>query len=299
MTRTIKTIALLMLGVAFTISCKKKTDSIPTTPMGYLFFHLHTDFWTTIQGADTTVLPCLAIADSSTGTGRKMYVDTAQLILSNVKLLSSSGQVTYTVPNVRFKVTQNEIVYIGQVPVGVFSGVRYNVGVDSAINSVIAPPSDTALYNNTSMYYNGASNPSGGYTFIYFSGYIDTTAGATGIWTDTTKNGHPGFLKFSYKIGTNKNLITINIGTNPSNVSSSNPSGQYEVVYGEATYVHQIINYYKIFFGYQAFPYTSAQLTVGPSNPNTAVAQKIISNIITGNGEGNPADETWYCEIGN
>ena len=285
-----------MLGVALTISCKKKTDSTPTIPMGYLFFHLHTDFWKTIQGADTTVLPCLVIADSS--TGRKMYVDTAQLILSNVKLLSSSGEVTYTVPNVRFKVTQNEIVYIGQVPVGVFSGVSYNVGVDSAINSVIAPPSDTALYNNTSMYYNGASNLSGGYTFIYFSGYIDTTVAATGIWKGVGQS-NPGFLKFSYKIRTNTNPITINIGINPSNVSNSNPSGQYEVVYGEATYVHQIINYYKIFFGYQAFPYTSAQLTVGPSNPNNAVAQKIISNIITGNGEGNPANETWYCEIGN
>ena len=292
---TFKTIILLILGVAFTISCKKKTDTTPATPMGELWFHLHTDITEAIQNSDVDSLPTIAICDTT--NNRKIYVDTAQLILSNVNLINSSNEVTYTLPNVRFKVAKYETVYIGQVPVGEFSSVKYNVGVDSAINSVIATPSDTALYNNTPMYYNGASNPFAGYTFMYFSGYIDTTAGATGIWNGVGQS-NSGFLKFSYKIGTNKNLITITIPSNPSNVSSTNPSGQYQVIAGQATYVHQIINYYKIFFGYKAFPYTSSDLTVGPSNPNTAVAQKIISNIITGNGQGSPSNETWYCELG-
>jgi len=297
--RTIKTLLVASIVItSITISCKKKSDSTtPTTPTGNLWFHLHSDATDSVQGSDYNPTPYTTVCDSV--TGRILRVDTSQLLISNIQLINSSGGVFYTVPNqILFKVPLTEPYYVGKVPVGEFSAVRYYVGVDSAVNASVPNASDSALYNNTSMYYAGGSSPqSGGYTFIYFSGWIDTTKGATASassnWNGT---GTPpsGFAHFSYKIGGNKNLITVSLPlNNPLNASTG---GEYIVTAGQTTFVHQIINYYKIFFN-AGFPINvEANLNVSYSNPNPTITQKIISNIITGNGEGTPSSETWYYE---
>jgi hypothetical protein len=297
-TITIKTLLVISIVIiSITISCKKKTENAPTIPTGNLWFHLHSDASDSIQNSDFNVTPNVGPIDA---TGRQLCIDTAQLLISNVQLLNSSGEVVYTVPNsVVFKVPLTETYSVGQVPASNFTAVKYTIGLDSVTNSMIPPASDSALYNNKAMYYEGGSSPQpGGYTFIYFSGYIDTTTGATAaVW-----NGYgtppTGFAHFSYKIGGNKNLGTVTMPANPGNVSSTNPSGQYTVLAGQTTFVHQVINYYRIFFT-AGFPINNAaNLTISPSNPNPTIAKMILNNIVTGDGLGHPSNETWYYEQG-
>jgi len=297
-TETIKTTFFWAIVITIIVTACKGPDKAtpaPASPTGYLMFHLHSDATDSVQGSDYNPTPYTTAVDA---TGRLLRIDTSQLLISNIQLINSSGGVVYTVPNqILFKVPLTEPYYIGQVPVGEFTAVKYYVGLDSAVNASVPNASDSALYNNTSMYYGGGSNPQpGGYTFIYFSGYIDTTTGATASQSHWDGTGTPptGFAHFSYKIGGNKNLITITLPTNPSNAS-----GEYVVVVGQTTFVHQIINYYKIFFT-AGFPINvDANLTISPSYPNPTITKLILNNIITGDGLGHPTNENWYYEQGN
>ena len=133
-------------------------------------FHLHTmaDTNEVESYGDTLVM----------SDGRQIAVSTAQLYISNIKLIKTDGSVVDG-PSGTIIMKQGEEEYdLGTAPVGNYKSVRFDVGLSDASNASTPASSDQVLYQ-PSMWFGASAQPDG-FVFINFAGSIDTTAAANG-----------------------------------------------------------------------------------------------------------------------
>jgi hypothetical protein len=211
-------------------SCHKKSSddsSTPATPMGTLGFHLHTN----VDSLEVDSLGEEYTLHYGTHAGRSIVVTQAHVLISNIQLIKADGSV-YTVPNAMVHMMQGEEVYVvGEVPVGNYKSLSYQIGLDTSANATIPTPSNTLLYDSSVWFTNTPSSVphTGGYVFVHFQGKVDTS---------TAKDGS-GLTPFDYKIGTTGNLKRITLpNTEPFTITEKS-----------IHYAHMIINYAALLEG--------------------------------------------------
>ena len=235
-------------------ACKKSADTTPATTnnnqtptTGSLYFHLHTDLDTNEVGSYGTVYVV-------TG-GRKISVSKAQMYISNIQLVRADSSI-YNVPNtILLKVQEIEPCFVGNVPPGTYTSVRFTVGLDSTTNLKTPTAADTAL-NNSGMWFNTPVQPDG-YIFVNFQGTIDTTVNANGN----------NLIPFMYMIGTTANKRQVSM-----------PYQSFVVTAGQTQYVHMIIDYNKLFTGVNLL--NGNNLMIMTASGNSSNVAKTISNNI-------------------
>lgn len=163
-----------------------------------------------------------------TDDDRKVSLSFAQLYISNIKLVKFDGTL-YSVKDTTILTSIGEQVYkLGNVPVGNYKSIRFDVGLPNAINSNI--PSGTGILNNPDMWFTNTAQANN-YIFMKALGKIDTTA---------AKNSSDGNMApFVYKIGTSNRLVKVSM---PDQNVSVQPGG------GTA-YIHMKADYAELFEG--------------------------------------------------
>ncbi len=210
-----------MLLLAITFNACKKTTSTAT---GTFLMHLHTDIDTN-EVDDTTML-------YKDATGRHISIAVAQFYISNVVLTNVNGS-TYTIKDARIlKNIDSEQYVLGTAPVGTYSSVTFDVGLDAATNALQPTAfTTTGFIDNSSMWFGSTSQ---GFMFLKLQGKADTT---------TAQNG-TNLVPFSYEIGSAANLKTV---TMPVRGSGSYATYQpYILTAGGYNYIHLIADYGKL-----------------------------------------------------
>ncbi len=222
--KSFKIIFSLVLVLVFS-SCKKEFDSNQTntdntpTEKGTLKFHLHT--YIADQEVDAYGI------DYPMTTGRNISLSLAQLYDSDVELIKLDGTAVKSSSNGVLKVFESETSTIGDVSVGNYKGVRFKVGLLPNTNKLDPTASGYAsLLNQPEMWFESTAQPSG-YVFLNFSGEIDTTKSLSG-----TK------VPFEYKIGTDKNLVQVEM-----------PQKNFSIMKDIVNYLHIKIDYSLFFEG--------------------------------------------------
>lgn len=227
-------------------ACHKDENPAPST--GSILFHLHT-----LAGDDEVENygDTMELTD-----GRKIAVTTAQLYLSNIKLIKTDGSVVDGPDTIVFMHQGTEEYELGSVPAGNYKSVRFDVGLSDAVNASTPAASDPILYQS-SMWFGAAAQPDG-FVFINFQGTIDTTSAGNG--TD--------LVPFAYKIGTNANRVTVTM-----------PDQNHTIVPDQLDVFHIVVNYAALLDGVQLNNSGNLQLTTAAQN-NSALANQIVINIV-------------------
>lgn len=209
---------LWIITLSFTFNACN-TDE-PAVKPGSLAFHVHTLVDSTeIENYGEVI---------TRKDGRQMTVNTAQLYISNVKLIKIDGSVIDG-PSSPVLVKQGVEEYeLGEAPAGNYKIIRFDVGLSDVTNS--SNPSSTDLnLNQPSMWFGATAQPNG-YSFINFQGTIDTSS---------APYGGP-LVPFAYKIGTNAHRVTITM-----------PEQNFTISAGQLSVVHLEANYGKLLDGIQ------------------------------------------------
>lgn len=257
MKQTFISILIIATTIVLSTGCKKNDDNTsPVNPVktdsGMLYFHLHTNIGDSEVDDYNTIytLP----------NGRQMSLSKAQMYLSDIQLVRQNGT-TYTIPNVTIlKTLETETYLVATVPVDTYSSVKFNVGLDAATNQLSA--SSNALLNHPEMWFSSSAQP-GGYIFMNVQGNIDTTTNANGAAAQ--------MQPFIYEIGT---------AAHYPQVVMPDHSPYYVVSKTEATYIHLIIDYSKLFNGVQLN--NSSNLSVHSTADNSSAISNTITNNIPG-----------------
>lgn len=243
-------IIFVVIGFVFISSCSKNKPGIMDDSLykGSLMFHIHSY----IDGQEVEDYG----AEYSTKEGRRISLTIAQLYISGIQLVKLDGSI-YEVGNAKFlKVLENEIYMIENIPVGNYKSIRFKVGLDSTTNS-FEPfiPSDSSILNQSSMWFSNVVQPDG-YVFINVQGIIDTSSNFT---METAP--------FIYKIGTNSNLVSINM-----------PEKHLTINKNRTSYSHLGVDYSKLFNGIQLNQQNN--LTVSTAIENSSPIATLIKNNI-------------------
>ena len=248
------------LGVFIVVGCItlftacKKEETIPTTtitesvPTGLLKFHLHTFIGE--QEVDAYGI------ETQMPDGRLIALNIAQMYISDIQLVKLDGSL-YNVPTSGvLKVFESESVTIGNVAVGNYKSVRFKVGLTPTVNKLEPTTTGyTNLLNQTEMWFTSKAQPEG-YVFLNFSGSIDTTASKTGEQ-----------VPFEYKIGTDANLVQVEM-----------PQQNFSIFKDVVGYVHMKIEYDKLFEGIQLSDFSNLHVKTSTDN-SLPVVQTIKKNI--------------------
>jgi hypothetical protein len=236
--------------VIYLSACHKKKQTVdPTAPTGTLMMHLHTNVDTNEVEDYATIY--------TTEAGRKISVSSAQLYISNIQLTKLDGTLYSVADRIILQEQGTEVYKIGNVPVGNYKSISFQVGLDPATNLKTPSAADTSL-NQSSMWFGNAAQPEG-YLFVSFKGTIDTT---------TAANGTVGQMQsFSYRIGTNSNYKKVTM-----------PDKVYSVTEGQVQYVHLTVDYNKLLEGVQLNNH--GNLTVSSVADNATTLAATISNNI-------------------
>jgi hypothetical protein len=199
---------ILVVSVLTFLSCKKKdttaNTTMPPTPMGTIAVHLHTNIDSTEADSGAVVLDNVS--------GKRFQLNLAQFYISGVVAYKADGTAEPISGAYALKTITQEMYIIGQVPTGNYSKISFNVGIDASTNAT-NPSAHTGILGlqNPSMWF---GNTTQGYIFMNVQGYADTTANHTG-----TANQY-----FSYQLGGNAQLKTINMPTMTSNLAVTTSS---------------------------------------------------------------------------
>lgn len=243
---------LIFVGCISLFTACKKEETNPTTmesvPTGELKFHLHTFIGE--QEVDAYGI------ETQMPDGRMISLQMAQMYLSDIQLVKLDGSF-YNVPsNGVLKVFESESVSIAKVPVGNYKSVRFKVGLLPTVNKL--EPTVTGfsnLLNQSEMWFSNNVQPEG-YVFLNFSGTIDTTANRSGEQ-----------IPFEYKIGTDANIVQVEM-----------PQQNFSIFKDVVGYVHMKIEYDKFFDGIELS--NNANLHVKTTADNALpIVQTIKKNI--------------------
>lgn len=133
--------------------------------------------------------------------GRKFNLSLAKFYVSGIKVTEEGAAGPTTVADKYLLISGDNPLYsLGELPIGHYEGLSFNVGVDSAANH-----SDPSTYESTHPLAPQAPNMhwswSSGYIFIKLEGMVDTTAAMTGT---------PDF-GFEFHIGMDNLLRNVNL----------------------------------------------------------------------------------------
>ena len=233
----------------FTTSCTKPSNSGGTT--GTFYIHLHTDIDTN-EVADTTVLYRDAM-------GRHFSLKTAQFFLSNIVLQNANGT-SYTVANaIILKNIDSEAFLICNAPIGAYTSVSFNVGLDSSTNTKTPGVINIYGYIPTSTMWYGTNIS--GYNFMKLQGFADTSLMQTGV--------NP--VPFSYLIGSETNLRKVTMPIR----SASTAYKPYLLTANSIVYIHIICDYGKLL----SVINFNTQDSTDSYTLNPSIATKIADNI--------------------
>jgi hypothetical protein len=245
--KNITTIIIIISGMVFISSCKKN-EPTPTlsTPMGALYFHIHTDIDTTEVATDSV---------GADANGRRFSMHVGEFYVSGITLKKSDGtSYSLSANDYLLKTIGTEAYYVDSVPAGNYTSVSFNVGIDAATNSK-APSSFSSSSvlsaQNPSMWFGTTTE---GYIFMNVQGMADTSS---------THNGAVNF-PISYQIGTNALLRNVSM-----------PYQTFTVVANQIQYVHIIADYGKMLNGIDF----KAHNNVSPFNSDSLTATQIANNI--------------------
>ncbi len=248
--KNIQSVFLSALFIVFVFSsCKKDTTATPPeSTTGTLSLHIHTNADSNEVGnyGDTVVMT----------SGRKIAVTTAQLYLSNIKLIKTDGSVVDGPSTIVLVKQGTEVYTIGSVTAGNYKSVRFDVGLSDAVNGS-TPSSSDVILNQPSMWFSSTAQPDG-FVFVNFQGIIDTTDAMTG--TD--------LVPFTYKIGTTWHRITVTM-----------PDQNYTVVPDQQMYIHMTADYAKLFDGVQLNVNSNLSITTVVENWGALATQIADNNI--------------------
>jgi len=158
---------------------------------------------------------------------RKISLSFAQLYISNIKLVKFDGTLYEIGDTILLTNIINQVYKLGNVPVGNYKSIQFDVGLPSVINAQI--PSGTGKLNNSDMWFNSTAQANN-YIFMNASGKIDTTAVKNAADID--------LVPFVYKIGTNNHLVHVSM-----------PNQNVSVQPGTTTYIHMKADYAELFEG--------------------------------------------------
>jgi hypothetical protein len=246
---------LSMVTAAFT-GCKDRDDDDddPTVvaDSGTIKMHLH-------NFVEANEVELYGAVYETEAELRKISVDIAQVYLSDVRLVSKSGN-ERTIPGVIVLKLQTIQTYtLGKVPAGEYKSVRFKVGLSAATNAMEPSESpDATLLDRPEMWFGSTAQPDG-YVFARFSGKIDTTADASGNVAD--------MQPFSYKIGTDSRRVEVAL-----------PDKTLILEKDRTEYLHLIIDWYKLFAGLQLSDPANLSLTTASENAGQ-LADKLATNI--------------------
>jgi len=162
-----------------------------------------------------------------TTEGRKLSLSLAQLYISNIKLVKFDGTL-YPIGDTILLINIVDQVYsLGNVPVGNYKSIRFDVGLPSAVNG--RTPSGSGKLNRSDMWFSSTAQANN-YIFMNVSGKIDTTAAMTAADAD--------MVPFVYKIGTNSHLASVSM-----------PNQTVSVQPGTMAYIHMEADYAQLFSG--------------------------------------------------
>jgi len=243
------TAAIAIVAVVSFGACKKPDNSQAiATPLGHLYFHLHTNIGS-MEADSGNVFP--------DANGRKFLLTYAQFFISGITIYNYTTNTPYTLPvnDLVLKYIDNEDYYVADVPAGNYGSVSYNIGLSPAENST--PPN--VLYSQMNpgnglppatapMYWNAAQ----GYVFLNVQGLADTTAAHNG----------PVNFPFSYQVGTNSMLEHIQL-----------PRQQFTIIPGQISFVHQVCDYGNLLQGIK-FVHTAT-----PFNADSATARMVANRV--------------------
>ena len=232
-------------------SCKHEdAGPVSIADSGKFYLHLHTNI-------DTNEVQAYGNIYTTSG-GRKVSLTEAQLYISGVELISTTGAVYLTPTKVILKTLENEEYYVAKVPAGNYKSVRLYIGLSHAIN-VLPSTSDTSL-NHPEMWFGTTAQPDG-YVYVNLQGKTDTTANATG----TVAQMQP----FIYKLGTDAKY---NIITMPDH------SPVYSVTKDNSTFAHITIDYNKLFNGVSLNNSTNLSILT-PADNTSVISNSVNANI--------------------
>lgn len=226
--KKIFSISILSLSIISILvsSCKKNNDNgMPA--MGTVYIHLHTNIDTS-EVDDKSQL-------YNDGNGRQFSLSAAQFFISNFKLISANGTAV-SIANARIlKSIDSEQYLVGNAPIGSYTSVTFDVGLDDAANAMSPTALTTSGYTpNSSMWYGSTTQ---GYMFMKLQGMADTTATQTGT----------NLVPFLYEIGTTANRKTVSTGSRGTGAFSSYPV--YTLLKDGVIYVHLVCDYGKLLSG--------------------------------------------------
>ncbi len=213
----------IITAVVFSIvtGCKS-SDPEPSSPAvvtAPISLHLHTFIGENEVELHNTVY--------RTVDDRKISLSAAQLYLSNIRLVKFDGSIHEIKDTILLINIDDQVYKLGNVPVGNYKSIKFDVGLPSGINAQI--PSGSGNLNNSDMWFTGSAQANN-YVFMHAAGKIDTTAAKDAADAD--------MVPFLYKIGTNSNLVQVSM-----------PDQNVSVQPGTMAYVHMKADYAELFNG--------------------------------------------------
>ena len=217
---------------------------------GVFYIHLHTNIDTNEVDDTTALYP--------DATGRHFSLNTARFFISGVTLVNANGT-TSAISATILKIIDSEAYLVGSAPIGTYTSVYFNVGLDSATNALpLAQFNPTTYIPVSNMYY---GNSTQGYYFMELIGSADTTATQTGT----------NLVPFCYKIGGNARLKQVQMPVR-SNTGALKP---WVLTANSTQYIHLICDYGKLLTGINF----KSQDSTDSYTQRTALADSIVANI--------------------
>ncbi len=222
----------------------------PVTEKGTLLLHMHNY----IDDIDIGELIGIPNTDNN---GRSITINLADLYISEIEMVKLDGSVYRFSGKRVLKVFENVLYEIGEIPVGNYNTIRFNVGLDSATNasSPLNSP-DSVILNRPNMWFGSTAQPDG-YVFLNIQGMIDTSAAH-----------NQSAVPFTYNIGTNSNYHQVIV--NGINLS---------IVKNQASTAHLVADYNVLFNGITLNDQSNLSITT-PAENNSPLASAIVSNML-------------------
>jgi len=234
-----------------TTSCKKKSNSSPTSDSAIFLFHFHTQIIDSTIGGNSDGLMG-GIDSNTTGSTNPWYLDglnrrielfVPQFFVSGIMLVNANGGMYNMTNVVLLKGLDSEDYYMGNAPVGTYVSAMFTVGLSSADD--ITSPSTNFLTNTNltgslltfnqaypteSTMWNGTN-----YAGMKIAGAYDTSATGTGL--------NP--IPFDFLI---PNSLTIQhqISLPTRGTAAANNYPVYIATAGSTNYIHILCDYGKL-----------------------------------------------------
>jgi len=227
---------------------KNNAEPEPAKPVitGQVVVHLHT-YW------DDVEIDLYGAEVQSANTSRKVNFGLSQFYLTNFEVVKADGSI-YKVKDTLLLKKENASYIIGNVPIGNYKSINFEVGIDSLSNLKTNPVG--TILNEPNMWLDKTSATSG-YAGFVFEGKIDTTA-------DVSSEAN---VSFNYKLSSSGTLAKVKMPEKAFSVTDKTPN-----------YVHLIADYQGFFNGIDLSNINNLTL-VEKNAKSTDLGKKLLLNI--------------------